>query len=405
MSAGLSAAGCILKISFRHATAGGRGGTYTHDVRVTTACHREKCLNRRIITLCALWLFGCTGSGVALAEPYFAVLTGLKCSGCHVNPTGGGLRNTFGAMWGQTALPAKPLAQEGAPWMGELGRHVALGANLRGDATLLDSPGSSSRSSFELTSLRVYLDLRLIPERLSLYVDERMAPGEANNAETYLRLWSTDHRYYVKAGQMYLPSGIRLQDDGAYTRAQSGISFATPDRGVELGFDGRQWTAQLAVSNGTAGAAEVDNGKQWSLRTEYSNGGWRAGASFNLNDFASGSRRLHNLFGGLRTGPVSWLAEIDYIVDSTPAPDRKQLAGLVEANWRLRQGHNLKLAAEAFDPDRSTGRDRQTRMSVVWEYTPLPFLQLRTGLRNYDDVQGVPFFNQRMAFIQLHGFF
>jgi hypothetical protein len=341
---------------------------------------------------------------MALAEPYFAVQTGLKCSACHVNPTGGGMRTVFGSLWGQTVLPARTLPSAGAPWTGELGRYLAIGANMRGGATWLDSPGNASISSFDLTSLRAYLDLRVIPERLSLYIDERVAPGTANNAETYLRLWSKDHRYYFKAGQFYLPSGIRLQDDSAFIREQTGISFATPDRGVELGFDGANWTAQLAVSNGTAGAPEVDKGKQWSLRTEYVTGRWRGGASFNLNDFAVGGRRIQNVFGGVRTGKVGWLAEVDYIVDSTPSPDRKQVAALVEADWNIRKGHNLKFTAEAYDPNRSAGRDQQTRWSVVWEYTPIPFLQLRTGLRSYDDVQGIAFLNQRIAFIQLNGY-
>ncbi|MEO6366829.1 MAG: hypothetical protein ABIP38_02435, partial [Steroidobacteraceae bacterium] len=254
---------------------------------------------RRLLFMCTVLALGAIGPRLAMAEPYIAVATGLKCSTCHVNPTGGGMRTLFGSMWGQTALPARPMPAQGAPWTGELGRYIAIGANLRGGATWLDSPGNSTISSFDLTSLRAYLDLRVLPERLSLYIDERLAPGSANNAETYLRLWSRDHRYYLKAGQMYLPSGIRLQDDSAFIREQTGISFATPDRGVEIGFDGAKWTAQLAISNGTAGAPEVDNGKQWSLRTEYVTGRWRAGSSFNLNDFDAGSRRIHNLFGGV----------------------------------------------------------------------------------------------------------
>jgi hypothetical protein len=40
----------------------------------------------------------------------------------------------------------------------------------------------------------------------------------------------------------------------------------------------------------------------------------------------------------------------------------------------------------------------------VWEYTPMAFLQLRTGIRNYDDVNEVPFLNQRIVFVQLHGY-
>ena len=352
-----------------------------------------------------LLLLAAISPSLALAEPYLAVQNGLQCSGCHVNPTGGGMRNSFGTLWGQTTLPARTLPSEGSPWTGEFGRHVAMGADLRATAAWLDQPASRGASSFDLNSLRAYLDLRVIPGRLDLYVDQRLAPGASSNAEAWLRLNTLDRRFYLKAGQMYLPFGIRLQDDGAFIRDRTGISFNTPDRGLELGYSGTRWATQLAVSNGTSGAAEVDRGKQWSLRSEYVQARWRAGASFNLNDFDAGSsRRMQGLFAGLRTGPVAWLAEVDVITDAAPGPDTDQWAALIEANWMLRKGHNLKLTAERHDPDRDVSADRQTRLSLLWEYTPLPFLQVRAGLRQQDDDAEIPFQNQRLVFLQIHGY-
>ena len=78
-------------------------------------------------------------------------------------------------------------------------------------------------------------------------------------------------------------------------------------------------------------------------------------------------------------------------VDVTEVPDPQQ-------------GGDLKFTAEARDPDRAVSRDRQTRLSLVWEYTPLPFVQLRAGVRNRDDVQEVAALNQREVFLQLHGY-
>ncbi len=47
---------------------------------------------------------------------------------------------------------------------------------------------------------------------------------------------------------------------------------------------------------------------------------------------------MQNIFAGVRTGPISWLAEADYISDDNFTPKRKQVVGLLEANWTDRQG-------------------------------------------------------------------
>jgi hypothetical protein len=337
------------------------------------------------------------------AEPYLAVMQGLKCSGCHVNPTGGGMRNTFGAVWGQTVFPAERVT--GEPWIGELSRFLAIGGNLRVTGSSVDVPHQSNTSSFDTDELRVYLEVRAIPDRLSLYVDQKLAPGGSANQEAYGKLSFSNQRFYVKAGQMYLPYGLRLQDDTAFIRQVSGINFTTPDRGVEGGMEIGNWSGQLAVSNGTGGGAEDDTGKQYSARIEHVRSIWRAGASFNFNDADAGSRQMQNIFAGVRTGPVAWLAEADFIIDDSFPVERKQAVGLIEANWRYRKGQNLKLTAEYFDPDRDLDEDEQTRYSLVWEYTPLQFVQFRVGARLYDGIPQNDLQNRRAFFAQLNGYF
>jgi hypothetical protein len=359
----------------------------------------------RLVTLLSVFiaLFVC---GRANAEPWFAVQTGFKCAQCHVNPAGGGMRNTFGQIWSQTQLPEKHL-DIGDPWTGEVSKYFAVGGNLRASASVTKTPHQKTLSSFDVDEMRLYVEVRAIPERLSLYVDQHIAPGGSINSEAYGRLWTSSHQWYVQAGQMYLPYGIRLQDDTAFTRQVTGINFATPDRGVQVGFENPNWSAQLAVSDGTAGGSSTPDGKQYSLRAEHVQSIWRLGASVNFNNSTGESRQMQNIFGGVRTGPIAWLAEADYISDDNFPTKRKQIVGLLEANWTIRQGHNLKLTGEYFDPDRDVdrARDYQDRWSIVYEYTPFQFLQLRVGGRNYDGIPQNDGQNRRLVFAQINGYF
>jgi hypothetical protein len=344
----------------------------------------------------------------AAAEPYLAVRQGLACSGCHVNPTGGGLRNAAGNAFAQNELAARRIDTGEAPWLGDLNRFVSLGGDFRGSATYTDFPESEDQDlAFAVDELRAYLDLHVIPGRLSVYLDQKFAPGDSRNLEAYARVsLDESNRYYVKAGQMYLPFGLRIEDDTAFARQVSGIGFDTPDNGVELGLQSGPWNAQVAVTNGTGGGAESGSGKQWSLRGEHVRSSWRLGASYNFNDAEAADRHMAALHAGLRTGPIAWLAEVDYIEDrGLPGGDLSRWVGLIEGNWTPRRGHNLKVTVESLDPDTDADDDEQDRYSLVYEYSPFQFLQLRGGLRFYDDIQGADAQNRRFGFIELHGYF
>jgi hypothetical protein len=342
----------------------------------------------------------------ATAEPYLAIRQGLQCGGCHVNPTGGGLRNAAGNAFAQNVLPARHLGEE--QWLGEINRFIAVGGNLRTAATAADYDDAPDEDpAFDVDELRVYLELRVIPDRLSLYVDQALTPDEDRTLEAYARLWlDASNRFYLKAGQMYLPFGLRLEDDTAFVREISGINFDTPDDGVELGLESGPWSAQLSVSNGTAGGGETNSGKQWSLRAEHVQARWRLGASYNFNDAGEVERHMGAVHAGLRTGPVTWLAEFDYIEDrGLPGGSIARRVGLLEADWEPRRGHNLKGTLEAIEAASGFDADTQERYSLVYEYVPIQFLQLRGGARLYDGDPLDPQQNRTLYFLELHGFF
>jgi hypothetical protein len=351
-------------------------------------------------------LFLCLAAYRVNAEPYLAVQLGLKCGQCHVNPTGGGLRTAFGDIFAQTVLPAQHLDTALDNWTGQLGAYLRTGGDLRFDAQTTQAPHTSSLQEFSLEQTRVYLEAEVIPNRLLAYVDEQVAPGGALNREAYVLYWSATHDWYLKAGQMYLPFGLRLQDQTAFILTASGINMTTPDQGVEFGWERGHWDAQLAVSNGTAGGAVSGDGKQYSTQLAFVESAWRVGVAANRNDQSGGAKTAYGVFGGVRTGPVSWLAQAEVTDDRSIADGQgRQLATLLEANWLITRGHNLKITDEFLNPDRGVPNGEETRWSLVYEFTPIQFAQIRAGFRWNDGIPQDDAEHARLYFLELHGYF
>jgi hypothetical protein len=339
------------------------------------------------------------------AEPYLAVQQGYKCMSCHVNPTGGGLRNDFGAVFSQNVMPARSMPGDLPAWTGKVGEVVRLGGDVREDWTRTDVPNQDSQQGWDLQQVRVYGAVEPIKDRLALVIDESLAPGNAQVREAYARYMNPERGWYVKGGRFYLPFDWRLQDNTAFVRQVSGINMNTPDDGVELGLELPSWSMQLAVTNGAANAGS-GSGDQFTGQVAWVKPRGRLGLALLHTDSDAGNRDSAGLFAGLRTGPIAWLGEVDYVRDEGfPEGTRDLLTALGEVDWAWRKGHNLKLTAEYFDPDRDLDEDQKTRFSAVYEYTPWPFVQLRGGWREYDGIPQNDLDNRSEAFVEIHGFF
>jgi hypothetical protein len=92
--------------------------------------------------------------------------------------------------------------------------------------------------------------------------------------------------------------------------------------------------------------------------------------------------------------------------DKSVANDQgRELATLLEANWLIARGHNLKITGEFLNPDRAVPNGEETRWSIVYELTPIQFAQIRTGFRWLDGIPQDPAEHSRLYFIELHGYF
>ncbi len=342
------------------------------------------------------------------AEPYLAVESGLKCNSCHVNPSGGGKRNVFGTIYARSVISERTILSDdqAQPWNGEIARWLGVGGNYRGGYTSTDVPGANDTSEWATEKATVQLEIKAVPDLLTIYADQQLAPGDSLNREAFLLLTPGNGKYTIKAGQFFLPFGLRLQDDNTFVRQRSGINFNTPDNGVEFGLELPRWSVQAAFSDGTAGAGSSPGKDQTSLLAVYVRPRWRVGASYNVNEDPLGDRTMQALFAGWRTGPISWLAELDFIQDDLPSGGNVETyATLVEGNWRFRKGHNLKVAYEFLDPSDIVAEDEEERYSVVWEYSPFQLFQTRVGYRVYNGVPLFPTTNREAFFLELHGYF
>jgi hypothetical protein len=114
---------------------------------------------------------------------------------------------------------------------------------------------------------------------------------------------------------------------------------------------------------------------------------------------------MYGLFAGVKTGPIAWLGEADLVRQAGFSDGtRTMIPILAEADWEICKGNNLKLAYEYSDPDRNVANNAQTRWSVVYELTPIPFLQARAGFRRYQGIPQNNLQNKTFGFLELHAF-
>ncbi len=370
----------------------------------------------RLITA-ALLLDGLTFCEVG-AEPYFAVRTGYKCSQCHVNMSGGGKRNEFGVIYAQTFLPWQQVQTKSQKsfFNGSVTDEISFGMNFRvvNQTTFgEDRPRRAYQRDnvVDITEGNLYLQMDVIKDFLTLYLDETITPSGASNRESFALIKSLPLRSYVKIGRLLLPYGLRLLDDDSFIRQKTGYNYDNQDLGAEIGFEPGPFSLIIAGSNGTQGGAEINLDKQFSA---VGSAVWRRirfGGSFSRNRVPGTLTYIYGGFTGVNFGRFTLMGEVDVIEERSRGQEQQrakygdQLAAFGEVDFLVTRGFNLKVAYDFYDPRRKLKEDERDRLTLGIETFVTQFLQLRGLYRFADSVPQKLREREDQLIFELHVFF
>lgn len=383
-----------------------------------------------------------------LAEPYFAVREGLPCGACHVNENGGGMRTDLVRTHARDILHYPnffgKFSNPPEFFNGEINQYLALGTDLRvaNTATFQDQgspakcpgPGGSTTNcvsndkvfrgrletdNIDVTEAVLYGEVRLIPDYLIVYVDQRLQPQTENREAFGLLKGVLPWNGFIKAGQMFLPYGLQLQDDGAFIRggtngsASTGFSFNQQQAGGEIGFQPGPVTCMLAVSNGPAGDRDVQvTGTLYALFTELPVvRNVLVGSSFSRVGPPGSQTTVFGFFGGSNLERFTFLGEADFREDHNQATNGTTAGRFIaygEGDYLFFDWLNFKATIDYSDWDGSPGietNDSENRVSFGVEPFLNRFIQTRLVYRVSNGVESNATHNQNVLLAEAHLFF
>jgi hypothetical protein len=318
------------------------------------------------------------------------------------------MRTPFGSLYTQLLLPDRLLRWGGKGYYlpADPNARFGFGGDLRVGLYANGSDDYEDSLTFENPNANLYGEFRIVPERLSVYLDQRLGSGASSSRELFALLTFRGGDGYVKLGRILPPYGWALPDDSAFIREPLGFAFTASDLGVEVGFEPGKWSTQLAVINGSGGSTDIDRGKKATLLTMRRLRKAVIGLSAAYDAAKTTRSTWGGVLGGLQLGRFSFLAEADWRhVSPDQGPSEGARALYFETDFLIRRGMTVKYYHDWKDPRREEPTDQQQRDTLAFEYVPYPFVQLRALVRRSDGPPQVAGSRDRQAELEVHVFF
>ena len=362
----------------------------------------------------------------ALSLPRFALTTGTRCSACHVNPGGGGMRTQHGLTFGVGALTMAAHGdssgdREDFVFDPRINDNITLGADFRTQFLYLPDTG---QSTFHMMTASLYGDVRLTRDISACVRFDLVNTGYGvwSGPEVYVLARVLPGRWYIKGGDFLPAYGTRIDDHTGYTRGGDirpapgssglpGLLFVPnyKDIGLEIGGAAGNLEIAAGIFNGSGNAGRLDfrDGKAFTARLEYAFAAGGANMIVGSSGYVFDAYRMGGFHAGIGTETFALYGEVDFrrnriagdfTIDSSP----DAMAAFAAAEYRVSRGVWATAKYDIFDPARGSSSDEFTRITLGLELFPVPFIELRPQFRIASEHPSV---GNNSALLQLHAWF
>ena len=347
---------------------------------------------RRTFCVSVLLLMAVSIFDTAAALPRFASRTGAKCQSCHINPSGGGMRQVFGVQYGRDELPVPTWSEEFGldDFSTKLSDFVSIGADFR---TLFFYQEKTEANAFFQMQGNIYTNFR-IAKKVNMYLSKGLYSG----FEVFGLLNILPADGFVKVGKFIPNYGLKMDDHRFFIRQETGFS---PERGRaelaggEIGLSPGHVTVTGGLYNSSEiGSTPTGNRNKALLGKVEGILPLEGGVNIGLGGNVFTRRNIQDLrttvfggYGSFSFKNITVLAEGDFIRNTGPGAtkDSTGVVMFVECDYVVTPGLDLKVAFDYFDPDKDLKSGSVSRFSFGFEFFPITGVEVRPIYRVVDN--------------------
>ena len=337
--------------------------------------------------------------------PSYAIEENSGCINCHVNPTGGVMRNDYGSnIYSLDELSIRRWIKD-KDFDGFINDNIQIGGEFR----IQSYNGQEESSTFPM-QMDIYSNIE-ISNDISVFVKY------GSESELYVLLNDFLKTDWVKIGKTMPDYGLKLDDHTSFVRGGNSIKSYIYSGSIDEGliFDyastykdpfliefGKKLNKNIYITSSISTGIVNGDVQNLTISGSYKNkiniGSILIGSSFmKENNF-----NMMGLFGGISKGKLTWSYEIDRAYNWIS--NYESIASYFEMKYKPIQGVHFIAKYDYFDKNYDISNGSVDRYSFGINVFPLNVLELKFQLREYK-LYSIDFNPNTEYLVQLHTWF